>query len=136
MATLTTSIPHTTPWSPIAESFTYAMLDNARGRFALDGDRIVVGDGTRIDEENSYELLIRSTDKGGLSTNQTVVISADPWHRSSRSFRGGRRRPVRGPTDEQEMDIAIPSLEDLMEPDPSLLQLLIGMHCMGNELAI
>ena len=122
VATLTTLDPDTTPWSPIAESFTYALLDNARGRFALDGDRIVVADGTRIDEGDSYELLIRSTDKGGLSTDQTVVISANPLAPLLSMLSAADEVGLFvGPTDEQATDIAILSPEDLMEPDPSLL---------------
>jgi VCBS repeat-containing protein len=115
VATLTTLDPDTTPWSPIAESFTYALLDNARGRFALDGDRIVVADGTRIDEGDSYELLIRSTDKGGLSTDQTVVISANPLAPLLSMLSAGDEVGLFvGPTDEQATDIAIfPPEEDL-----------------------
>ncbi len=77
VATLTTIDPDTTAWSPVPESFTYALLDNARGRFSLDGDEIVVADGTRIEQGQDYELLVRSTDKGGLSIDQVVIISAD-----------------------------------------------------------
>ncbi len=113
VATLNTLDPDTTPWSPIAESFTYALLDNARGRFALDGDRIVVADGTRIDEGDSYELLIRSTDKGGLSTDQTVVISANPLAPLLSMLSAADEVGLFvGPTDEQATDIAILSLEE------------------------
>ena len=113
VATLTTLDPDTTPWSPIAESFTYALLDNARGRFALDGDRIVVADGTRIDEGDSYELLIRSTDKGGLSTDQTVVISANPLAPLLSMLSAADEVGLFvGPTDEQATDIAILSPEE------------------------
>jgi hypothetical protein len=123
VATLTTLDPDMTPWSPIAESFTYALLDNARGRFALNDDRIVVADGSRIDEGDSYELLIRSTDKGGLSTNQTVVISASPPALPLFVLSAADEVGLfAGPTGEQEMDIADLSTEDLiMEPDPLLL---------------
>ncbi len=78
VATLTTVDPDTTDWSPLPETFTYALLDNARGRFTLDDDEIVVADGARIEAGNDYELLVRSTDKGGLSVDQILTISADP----------------------------------------------------------
>ena len=76
VATLTTNDPDVTPWSPVPESFSYALLDNARGRFALEDDEIVVADSGRIEEGESYELLVRSTDKGGLSVDQLVLISS------------------------------------------------------------
>jgi hypothetical protein len=77
VATLTTVDPDTTDWSPLPETFTYALLDNARGRFTLDDDEIVVADGSRIEAGNDYELLVRSTDKGGLSVDQILTISGD-----------------------------------------------------------
>ncbi len=78
VATLTTIDPDTTDWSPVPETFTYALLDNARGRFTLDGNDIIVADGGRINEGDSYDLLVRSTDKGGLSTDQVMTITASP----------------------------------------------------------
>jgi len=73
---LTTIEPDMTAWSPVAETFTYALLDIARGRFTLDDDEIVVADGARTEGGESYELLVRSTDKGGLSVDQLLIVSA------------------------------------------------------------
>jgi len=60
------------------DTFTYQLLDDAGGRFALRGDQLVVADGTKLDFEqaNSHNVKIRVTDEGGLSvdTNLTVNI--------------------------------------------------------------
>jgi VCBS repeat-containing protein len=61
------------------DSFTYRLLSNAGGRFALDasGTRIVVADGTKLDYEQAalHTITVRVTDKAGLFLDQTLRIS-------------------------------------------------------------
>jgi Ca2+-binding RTX toxin-like protein len=57
--------------------FTYALLDDAGGRFAVEGDTLVVADPMLLDYEQSseHQVTIRSTDAGGLSTDAVFRIS-------------------------------------------------------------
>jgi hypothetical protein len=41
------------PISADSNSFTYTLLNDASGRFALDGDRIVVANGSLLDRQDS-----------------------------------------------------------------------------------
>ncbi|WP_210484611.1 cadherin domain-containing protein [Microvirga antarctica] len=63
------------------ETFTYTLLDNAGGRFALSSDatgtKLVVADGTKLDYETaaSHQIKVRVTDKGGHTFDQTFTIA-------------------------------------------------------------
>ena len=59
------------------DSFTYQLLDDAGGRFALRGDQLVVTDGMKLDFEQaaSHSVKIRVTDKGGLSFDKSFTIN-------------------------------------------------------------
>ena len=61
----------------VGDTFSYELLDNAGGRFALSGSQIVVADGTLLDyaAAASYTILVRSTDEGGLSVEKDLTIS-------------------------------------------------------------
>lgn len=58
------------------DTHTYELVDDAGGRFQIVGDQLQVADGTLIDFETAteYNLTVRSTDVGGLSTTQAFTI--------------------------------------------------------------
>lgn len=55
----------------------YTLLNDAGGRFRLQGNMLVVKDGSKLDFETntSHEIKVRVTDSRGLSTEKTFVIS-------------------------------------------------------------
>ena len=60
-----------------ADTFTYDLLNDADGRFALTPQNtIVTADSTRLNYEthHSFTLRLRSTDKGGKSVTDTVLV--------------------------------------------------------------
>ena len=59
------------------ETFTYTLLDDAGGRFALDGDNIVVATGASLDYESamSHSIRVRVTDGDGHTFDKTFTIS-------------------------------------------------------------
>ena len=59
------------------ETNTYELLNDANGRFALDGDQIVVADGSQLDFESNqtHNITVRTTDGGGESFNQQLTIN-------------------------------------------------------------
>jgi serralysin len=62
----------------LIESFTYALLDGAGGRFALGaGNTIIVADGTLLDFENmaAHNITVRVTDRGGLTYTQVLSVA-------------------------------------------------------------
>ncbi|MDF1721638.1 MAG: hypothetical protein P1U65_13260, partial [Minwuia sp.] len=53
----------------------FTLLDDAGGRFALDGDRLVVaGGGLDFETTASHAVTVRATDTGGLSLDQVLNI--------------------------------------------------------------
>jgi len=58
------------------DQLSYALVDNAGGRFALQGNKIVVADGLRLDVEqaSAHSIVVRVTDKDGLSVEKTLTI--------------------------------------------------------------
>ena len=58
---------------------TYALIDNAGGRFAIDANTgvITVADGTLLDFETatSHGISVRVTDQGGLSFDKNFTIA-------------------------------------------------------------
>lgn len=59
------------------DTFTYRLLDDAGGRFVLNGTSLLVADGFKFDYEQalSHTIKVRVTDKGGLSHDQLLSIS-------------------------------------------------------------
>jgi tetratricopeptide (TPR) repeat protein len=61
------------------ESFTYSLIEDANGRFAIDPDsgRLTVADNTGLDFEDaaSHHVTVRVVDSGGLSHDETVAIA-------------------------------------------------------------
>jgi hypothetical protein len=64
------------PDTPRGEHFTYELLDSAGGRFALEGDKLIVADGSRIDFEAAtfHQVTIRVWDASGASLTKTLTI--------------------------------------------------------------
>lgn len=59
------------------DAFTYTLLDDAGGRFAVGNDRLIVKDRTKLDYEQaqSHTIKIRVTDKYGLSREEDFTIA-------------------------------------------------------------
>jgi Ca2+-binding RTX toxin-like protein len=64
--------------SPSGSAMTYALTDNAGGRFQIDGatGRITVLDGTLLDYEaqNYWSITVRATDAAGIASSQVFTI--------------------------------------------------------------
>jgi Ca2+-binding RTX toxin-like protein len=58
------------------DSLTYTLLDDGGGRFVLDGGRLLVADGLRLDYEQaaSHTIRVRATDRDGLSVEQDLAV--------------------------------------------------------------
>ncbi|WP_198411847.1 cadherin domain-containing protein, partial [Microvirga flavescens] len=58
------------------DTFFYTLLDDAGGRFALKGDKIVVKNGVKLDYEQArfHEIRVKVTDQGNLSVEKTLKI--------------------------------------------------------------
>ncbi len=74
------------------DTHTYTLTDDAGLRFAINGDRLVTGDGSRLDYDlaRSHTVTVKSTDSGGLSVSRRMLIlvlpnteisDADGWMR-------------------------------------------------------
>jgi large repetitive protein len=61
----------------IQDSHTYALVDDAAGRFQIVGNQLQVKNGSLLDYEAStpYFITVKTTDKGGLSTSQQFEIA-------------------------------------------------------------
>jgi Ca2+-binding RTX toxin-like protein len=60
-----------------AGEFTFRLLDDADDRFILQGDRLLVADGKRLDFEQhaSHRIVVRATSKDGKVVDQAFTIS-------------------------------------------------------------
>ncbi len=60
----------------IGDTYTYTLLNNAGGRFAISGDKIVVANGLLLDFEQaaSHSIVVRATDQGGKSVSKVIPI--------------------------------------------------------------
>jgi uncharacterized delta-60 repeat protein len=56
---------------------TYTLISSANGRFVLNGDQVVVADGSLLDYETttSHTIRVRTTDSNGLSYEQDLIIA-------------------------------------------------------------
>ena len=70
VGTLSTTDPDT------GDSFTYSLVNDAGGRFAVVGDQIQVADGSLLDFETatSHVVRVQTTDAGGLSFEKDFTI--------------------------------------------------------------
>jgi Ca2+-binding RTX toxin-like protein len=71
IGTLTASDPEPT------ETFTFSLIDDAGGRFAVQGDQLVVAAATLLDFEtaSSHDVIVRVTDSGGQEFQETFTIN-------------------------------------------------------------
>jgi len=72
--TVVTSLTTTDP--DVGDSHTYMLLDNAGGRFALQGTQVVVAAPALIDFETaaSHTIVVRTTDQGGLTYDAQFTV--------------------------------------------------------------
>ena len=58
-------------------SFTYSLVDNAGGRFAINNNQLIVADGSKLDYETNqkHTITIRTRDQGGLSYDKSFDIN-------------------------------------------------------------
>jgi hypothetical protein len=61
----------------LGDAHTFTLLDDAGGRFAISGNRIVVAGGAALNYEagTSHNVTVRATDGGGLSYDETFAIN-------------------------------------------------------------
>jgi len=66
----------TDPNAGLNETFSYTLLNDAGGRFVLNGNVLKVKQGTKLDYEqaSSHEITVRVTDKLGLTLDKTFTI--------------------------------------------------------------
>ena len=59
------------------DTFTYELLDNAGGRFRIEGDKLVVAAGVKLDYEQSgsHQINVRVTDSGQLSIDRAFTVT-------------------------------------------------------------
>ena len=59
------------------DTFTYKLVDDAGGRFALNGNSLVVADGGKLDFEQStsHSVTVRATDQTGRFVEQRIAIA-------------------------------------------------------------
>lgn len=59
------------------ESFTYALIDDANGRFALTGTSLTVSNGAKLNFEagSTHTVMVRVRDSVGLSFSKTLTVS-------------------------------------------------------------
>lgn len=76
------------------DTLTYTLLDDAGGRFALQGDKLVVADGLRLDHEQtaSHTVRVRVADRDGLGEERTFTISVQ--NRSPEKITGSNGHDV------------------------------------------
>ena len=61
----------------VGDTFTYTLLNNAGGRFALVGNQLRVANGLGIDFEQaaSHSITVRATDQGGKFVDKGLVVT-------------------------------------------------------------
>jgi serralysin len=62
--------------SNTGDAVSFQLLNDAGGRFALEGGRLIVKEGVKLDYEQakSHQVVVRATDKHGLFLDQTFTI--------------------------------------------------------------
>jgi hypothetical protein len=61
----------------VNNTFTYSLVDNAGRRFAINGNQLIVADGTKLDYETNqkHTITIRTRDQGGLTYDKSFTIN-------------------------------------------------------------
>ncbi|NJL78239.1 MAG: tandem-95 repeat protein [Richelia sp. RM2_1_2] len=69
----------TTTDPDIGDTHTYSLIDDAGGRFAINGNQLVVANGSLLDFETntSHSITINTQDAGGLNYQETFTIAID-----------------------------------------------------------
>ena len=77
--TIVASITSMDADTPLGDTATYTLVDDAGGRFAISGTDLVVADGSLLDAETavSHSVTVRATDAHGLSDDQIFNISVN-----------------------------------------------------------
>jgi parallel beta-helix repeat protein len=59
------------------DTHTFTLVDDAGGRFAIAGNKLVVASGAPLDYEaaTSHTIVVRATDAGGFSVDRTLTIN-------------------------------------------------------------
>ncbi|NCQ69135.1 MAG: tandem-95 repeat protein [Microcystis aeruginosa W13-16] len=59
------------------DTFTYSLVDNANGRFAINGNQLIVADGSKLDYETNqkHTITILTQDQGGLTYDKSFDIN-------------------------------------------------------------
>jgi hypothetical protein len=57
------------------ETFTYTLLNNAGGRFAIDGSNLVVASALDYESAHSYDVTVRVTDSTSLTLDKIFTIN-------------------------------------------------------------
>ncbi|CCI03457.1 Calx-beta domain-containing protein [Microcystis aeruginosa] len=71
IGTLTTTDPDAN------NTFSYSLVDNANGRFAINSNQLIVADGSKLDYETNqkHTITIRTQDQGGLTYDKSFDIN-------------------------------------------------------------
>lgn len=66
----------TTTEPDVGDTYTYSLLNDANGRFAISGNQLIVANSALLNFEQNpkHEIIIRSQDAGGLTYDQTFTI--------------------------------------------------------------
>lgn len=97
----------TTQDQDTGESFTYSLLDDAGGRFAIDvkTGAVTVADESKLDYETSqsHDITIEVEDSGGLTYNETFTINLNDVSEPGLTIYGTNKDDVLsgGPNDDQ-----------------------------------
>ncbi|MFC5485747.1 Ig-like domain-containing protein, partial [Microvirga aerilata] len=65
------------------DAFSFSLLDDAGGRFALSGKQLVVTNGSRLDYEQagSHQITVRASDSYGASADKVLTLTVlDIWN--------------------------------------------------------
>lgn len=61
--------------SDAGDTHTLTLVDSAGGRFALSGNKIVVGGSIDYEAATSHTIVVRATDAGGLTFDKTLLVN-------------------------------------------------------------
>ncbi len=66
--------------SDSSETFTYTLLDDADGRFAVDGNQLTVADATKLNYESStsHSITVKTTASGGSQLVRVFTVNVTP----------------------------------------------------------
>jgi Tol biopolymer transport system component len=58
----------------LGDTATFTLIDDAGGRFALNGNKLVVAGALDYESATSHQITVRATDSGGLPFTKTITI--------------------------------------------------------------